>query len=187
MGDKSAQNVLDNIEASKAPPADARPVRARHSLRRLSDGRAAGARVRLDGRAARGEPRRHPGRRRHRAQDRRKRVRLVPRADGLNLRHRRQAGRGGRQHVRGRGDARRAAGRADDRRHRPPGAPQPHARSSSGSKSWAARVGDSVSKKTSYLVAGEDAGSKLARAQKLGTPILDEAGFEALVAERSHD
>ena len=47
-------------------------------------------------------------------------------------------------------------------------------------------VGDSVSKKTSYLVAGEDAGSKLARAQKLGTPILDEAGFEALVAERSH-
>jgi DNA ligase (NAD+) len=47
-------------------------------------------------------------------------------------------------------------------------------------------VGDSVSKKTSYLVAGEEAGSKLAKAQKLGTPILDEAGFEALVAERSH-
>lgn len=47
-------------------------------------------------------------------------------------------------------------------------------------------VGDSVSKKTSYLVAGEDAGSKLAKAQKLGTPILDEAGFEALVAEQSH-
>jgi DNA ligase (NAD+) len=46
-------------------------------------------------------------------------------------------------------------------------------------------VGDSVSRKTSYLLAGEDAGSKLARAQKSGTPILDEAGFEALVAERS--
>jgi DNA ligase (NAD+) len=46
-------------------------------------------------------------------------------------------------------------------------------------------VGDSVSKKTSYLVAGDDAGSKLARAQKLGTPILDEAGFDTLVAERS--
>ena len=40
---------------------------------------------------------------------------------------------------------------------------------------------------TNYLVAGEDAGSKLAKAQKLGTPILDEAGFEALVAEKSHD
>jgi DNA ligase (NAD+) len=47
-------------------------------------------------------------------------------------------------------------------------------------------VGDSVSKKTSYLITGEEAGSKLARAQKLGTPIIDEAGFEALVAERSH-
>ena len=47
-------------------------------------------------------------------------------------------------------------------------------------------VGDSVSKTTSYLVAGEDAGSKLAKAQKLGTPILDEAGFEALIAEKSN-
>jgi DNA ligase (NAD+) len=47
-------------------------------------------------------------------------------------------------------------------------------------------LGDSVSKKTSYLVAGQEAGSKLARAQKLGTPILDEADFEALVAEKSH-
>jgi DNA ligase (NAD+) len=47
-------------------------------------------------------------------------------------------------------------------------------------------VGDSVSKKTSYLVAGQDAGSKLDRAKKLGTPIVDEAGFEALVEEHSH-
>jgi DNA ligase (NAD+) len=46
-------------------------------------------------------------------------------------------------------------------------------------------VGDSVSKKTDYLVAGEDAGSKLARAQKLGTVILDESGFLQLVEERS--
>jgi DNA ligase (NAD+) len=54
-------------------------------------------------------------------------------------------------------------------------------------KDLGAVVGDSVSKKTNYLVAGEDAGSKLAKAQKLGTPILDEAGFEALVAEKSPD
>jgi DNA ligase (NAD+) len=48
-------------------------------------------------------------------------------------------------------------------------------------------LGDSVSKKTSYVLAGEQAGSKLAKAQKLGTPILDEAGFEALVGGASHD
>jgi DNA ligase (NAD+) len=53
-------------------------------------------------------------------------------------------------------------------------------------KEMGGTVGDSVSKKTSYLIAGDDAGSKLAKAQKLGTPILDEAGFEALVEERSH-
>jgi DNA ligase (NAD+) len=47
-------------------------------------------------------------------------------------------------------------------------------------------VGDSVSKKTSYLIAGEEAGSKLDKAKKLGTPILNEADFDKLVEERSH-
>ena len=46
------------------------------------------------------------------------------------------------------------------------------------------QVADSVSKKTDYLVAGEEAGSKLAKAQKLGTTILSEADFERLLAER---
>jgi DNA ligase (NAD+) len=40
---------------------------------------------------------------------------------------------------------------------------------------------DSVSKKTDYLVAGEAAGSKLAKAEKLGVVVLDEAGFNALI------
>lgn len=42
----------------------------------------------------------------------------------------------------------------------------------------------SVTKKTDYLVVGAEAGSKLARAEKLGTQIIDEDAFVALLAER---
>jgi len=44
-----------------------------------------------------------------------------------------------------------------------------------------AKVGDSVSKKTSGLVAGEGPGSKLAKAQKAGVPVLDEQAFKQLL------
>ena len=47
-----------------------------------------------------------------------------------------------------------------------------------------AKVTDSVSKKTDYLVAGEAAGSKLDKARQLGVPVLDEAGMMALIEER---
>lgn len=41
---------------------------------------------------------------------------------------------------------------------------------------------DSVSKKTSYVVVGASPGSKVAKAEKAGVPILDEAAFTALLA-----
>jgi DNA ligase (NAD+) len=40
----------------------------------------------------------------------------------------------------------------------------------------------SVSKKTDFVVAGEGAGSKLAKAQELGVPVLDADGFRRLLA-----
>mgnify|MGYP006337194873 FL=1 len=47
-----------------------------------------------------------------------------------------------------------------------------------------ARVAGSVSKKTSFVVAGEEAGSKLDKARSLGVEILDEAGFLRRVENR---
>jgi DNA ligase (NAD+) len=41
-------------------------------------------------------------------------------------------------------------------------------------KSWGAKVAGSVSKKTSFVVAGEDAGSKLVRARELGVAVIGE-------------
>ncbi len=44
------------------------------------------------------------------------------------------------------------------------------------------KVSGSVSKKTHYVLAGEEAGSKLEKARSLGVPVIDEADFRRLAA-----
>ena len=49
------------------------------------------------------------------------------------------------------------------------------------------KVSGSVSKKTSYVVAGAEAGSKLAKAESLGVTVIDEQGLRSLLAGASRD
>ena len=50
-----------------------------------------------------------------------------------------------------------------------------------------AKVSDSVSKKTTGVIAGESPGSKLAKAQKAGVPVLSEADLVALLGSKSQN
>ncbi|MBL8338813.1 MAG: NAD-dependent DNA ligase LigA, partial [Rhodoferax sp.] len=47
------------------------------------------------------------------------------------------------------------------------------------------KVAGSVSKKTHFVVAGAEAGSKLEKARELGVPVLDEAGLKEMLDGRS--
>lgn len=51
--------------------------------------------------------------------------------------------------------------------------------------SLGAKAGSSVSKNTDYLICGEKAGSKLAKAQALGVRVLSEQEFLSMIGEVS--
>ena len=46
------------------------------------------------------------------------------------------------------------------------------------------KTSSSVSKKTSYVIAGSDAGSKLTKAEALGVNIIDEDAFLGMIGEK---
>lgn len=50
-----------------------------------------------------------------------------------------------------------------------------------------AKVTGSISRKTSGLIVGRDAGSKLEKARALGVPELDEAAFQALIMKPANE
>jgi DNA ligase (NAD+) len=49
------------------------------------------------------------------------------------------------------------------------------------------KASGSVSKKTDYVVVGDNAGSKADKAEELGVPVLDEAGFRRLLEDGAPD
>ena len=189
-GEEGPQLSANGAAAARQPrpgqagPAVAGPGRAVDPARRPHRGPGAGPGVRLDGR----DPRRLRGE--------------LAAAEGVGptiaeaviewfeasvaRRDRRQVG--ARRRLAG-GRARRVrrphARRSDRRGHRLARRLQP--RLAPRRRSWpaAARPLGSVSKNTDYVVVGDNAGSKADKAEQLGVPILDEAGFVLLLGERA--
>ena len=182
FGEISARNLLAAIDASRAAALQARPLRARAARRRLRHRGGAGRPLRLDRRPARGRPGADRGGRGRRADHGRADRRVARRRAHLGA-GREAAREGPAARARRLRTARQRAARWKARPLVLTGTLPELTREEAAAliKAAGGKVANSVSKKTDYVVAGENPGSKLAKAEKFETEILDEAGLLALL------
>ena len=186
IGEMSASNLVAGVEASKSRPLAKLLVGSRHPPRRADRGAGAGARARAASTRSRGVGGGARG-------GRRASVRVIARERRGLLRHRR-TGRWSRSCGAGVNLDRAATAAA------PADGPSltgctfvltgrargfTRGRRGRASTARGGKVTGSVSKKTSYVVVGENPGSKLAKAEQLGVTILDEDALRPPPGARS--
>ena len=181
----NATRLLANLDRGQDQAAVAHPGRAVHPPRRPDGGAGAGQRVRLAGPHRRGQRGRAGRGGRGRADDRGVAARVV----------RRRLAPGDRGQVAGRPGVRLEDPDWDPNRAAArllagvsvviTGTLDGMSRDEAGEavRQAGGKVTSSVSKKTNFVVAGENAGSKYDKAVELGVPVLDEAAFDVLLAQ----
>ena len=170
------------VEGDPVPP---RALRPEHPRRRLGDGAEPRAPLRRRRPARRRDAGGDHGVRGHRPRARRGDRRVVRRRGQRDARRRAARARAQVRGRRGRPAGRRAADRHAVRDHGHARVDVRARQARAALEALGAKVSDNVSKKTTGVVVGESPGSKVAKAEKAGVPLLGEADLQALLERLS--